>query len=98
MPDGSTVRQNLESVARQTGRRPDGLDGPALPPAGFQLWEWFMELNTTRQAGMGLSPITYPDIQAFFTMISEQPARWQIDAIRRLDRVVLAAAAKRNKV
>ncbi|MGT2429243.1 phage tail assembly chaperone [Cupriavidus basilensis] len=97
MPDGSTVRQNLESVARQTGRRPEGLDGPELPPAGFQLWEWFMELNTTRQAGVGLSPITYPDIQAFFSMIGERPARWQIDAIRRLDFVVLAAAAKRNK-
>ncbi|MGO4326733.1 hypothetical protein AB4Z48_18055 [Cupriavidus sp. 2TAF22] len=97
MPDGSTVRQNLESVARQIGRRPEGLDGPVLPPAGFQVWEWFMELNNTRQAGMGLPPITYPDMQAFFSMIGEHPARWQITAIRRLDAVVLAAAAKRTK-
>lgn len=101
MPDGSTVRQNLESVARQTGRRPEGLDGPELPPAGYQIWDWFMELNTTRQVGMGLSPITYSDMQAFFAMTGERPARWQIAAIRRLDAVVLKAAAdsaaKRNK-
>uniref|UniRef100_UPI004037FFE9 phage tail assembly chaperone n=1 Tax=Cupriavidus nantongensis TaxID=1796606 RepID=UPI004037FFE9 len=96
LPDGSTVRQNLESVARQSGRRPEGLDGPELPPAGFQLWEWFMELNNTRPAGMGMSPITYTDIHAFFTMIGERPARWQLDAIRRLDCVVLRAANKRK--
>lgn len=53
-----------------------------------------MELNSTRPAGMGLSPITYPDIHAFFTMIGERPARWQLDAIRRLDLVVLDAGHK----
>lgn len=91
MPDGSTVRQNLESVARQTGHRPDGLDGPELPPAGFQIWEWFLELSTTRPVGFGLSPISYSDIHAFFAMTGERPARWQLNAIRRLDRVVMAA-------
>lgn len=94
LKDGSTVRQNLEAVARQTGRRPDGLDGPPLPPAGYQVWEWFLELNSTRADGFGLSPIKYSDIHAFFDLIGERPARWQLAALRRLDRVVLEASAE----
>ncbi|WP_446718056.1 phage tail assembly chaperone [Cupriavidus sp. OTU4054] len=94
LKDGSTVRENLESVARQTGRRPEGLDGPALPAAGFQVWQWFMDLNSARPAGLALSPISFSDMKAFFDLIGERPEGWQLAAIRRLDRAVLAAATK----
>lgn len=55
-----------------------------------------MELNSTRQVGLAVSPITYTDIHAFFTLIGERPERWQLAAIRRLDSVVLKAAAEKG--
>uniref|UniRef100_UPI00313E4DA0 phage tail assembly chaperone n=1 Tax=unclassified Cupriavidus TaxID=2640874 RepID=UPI00313E4DA0 len=53
-----------------------------------------MDLNSARPAGLALSPISFSDMKAFFDLIGERPEGWQLAAIRRLDRAVLAAATK----
>ncbi|AOZ02261.1 hypothetical protein BKK81_23550 [Cupriavidus sp. USMAHM13] len=96
LPDGSSVRHNLEAAARQSGRALPELAGPALPAAGLQLWTWFADLNAARRGRPMPQPLTYSDIHAYFTLLGQRPAHWQLDAIRRLDRVVMAAAYQRK--
>ena len=40
--------------------------------------------------------LTYSDLHAYFTLLGQRPPHWQLDAIRRLDRVVMAAAYQRK--
>lgn len=53
-------------MARQTGRRPKGLDGPDMPLELAYLWVWFQELSATRGSnGFGPNAITYTEIDTW---------------------------------
>lgn len=94
MPDGTTRRAHLESVERQTGRRPAELDGPELPADGSHIWAWFLELSVGRGSnGFGPDPISWLDVLAW-TVLTRTIARpAEIEAIMALDRAWLAAQA-----
>ncbi|MGE4043588.1 MAG: hypothetical protein AB7F35_01950 [Acetobacteraceae bacterium] len=87
MPDGTTRRAHLESVERQTGRRPAELDGPELPADGAHLWEWFLELCAGRGSnGFGPNPISWLDLLAWTTLTGTITRPAEIEAIMTLDR------------
>ena len=46
--DGSTLRENLESVYRQTGNMPKQLEPVEMPECLHYLWAWFCELSGGR--------------------------------------------------
>lgn len=88
-PDGTTVRQNLEAVARNTGKRPAALDGPALPDAARHVWDWYCDLSAARQSGFSTNPISYHEMAAYFALRRERPAQWELIVLRRLDNLFL---------
>lgn len=88
-PDGTTVRQNLEAVERNTGKRPAALDGPQLPDAGRHIWDWYCDLNAARQSGFAANPISYQEMAAYFSLRRERPAQWELITLRRLDLLFL---------
>lgn len=87
---GTSLRETLQTVERMTGRMPpEGVNPVEFPQAVSHLWQWFMQLSNARQPGMGVSPITYPDLHAFFSLYGITPDGWELDAIRVLDGIAL---------
>lgn len=79
-----------------TGRtQPEGINPIEFPEALAHLWQWFLQLNSARQPGMGASPITYPDMQAFFSLYGIAPQGFELDAIRLLDSVALESMTEK---
>ena len=103
---GSSVRDKLEMIQRNTGRTPPELQNLIeLPESCYDVWSWFIELHNTRTStGFGANPITYSDMHSFFALNCIQPEQWEIKLIRAMDNIVLeqiakesARAAKTNK-
>jgi hypothetical protein len=93
--DGSRLRDHLESVERQTGKRPAQLDGPDLPDQGAHLWGWFADLSRGRQmGGMGPSRLTYADMQAWIALMGVAVEPWEIRALLRIDSAWLVCQAE----
>lgn len=63
-----------------------------FPDALGYVWRWFIDLNGARGGGMGPSPITWPDMAAYFGLKQIQPEPWELDLIHSLDGVALTAA------
>lgn len=76
-----------------TGRMPEeGINPVELPQIATHVWEWFLVLSGGRQVGMnGSSPLSSMEILAFFQLEGIAPESWELNAIRRLDRVALEA-------
>jgi hypothetical protein len=94
-PDGSTEREHLESVERQTGKRPPSLDGPPLPPDGEHVWRWFVALSGGRGGnGFGPNPIGWVDLAAWISLtgIIVRPA--ELEAIMAVDRAWMEVQSK----
>ncbi len=89
--DGSTKREHLHVAANASHRVPVELqDQPELPESAVHVWDWFLDLNSGRTASMaGLNAISYLEIQAWADMTGEQLARWEVVAIKALDRAFL---------
>jgi hypothetical protein len=65
------------------------------------LWEWFIDLNSTRGGGFGHSPITYTEIKSWCDLTQTELTPWETGVLRRLDYKFLSAVSdldkKRNK-
>jgi len=93
--DGKTLRETCLAVEAQEGFTPaELLDAPDLPTGFEYLWSWFARLNSTRQAGFGLSAITETELRSFFLNRRIEPQEWEIQLILRLDRMALKASTK----
>lgn len=95
--DGTTQRAHLESVERQTGRRPSALDGPEPPVDGTHVWAWFLELSAGRGSnGFGPNPISWLDLLAWTVLTGTITRPAEINAIMALDQVWMKVQAARN--
>ena len=83
--DGESLRVHLESIERQTGKRPAQLDGPECP-AGFEyLYEYFVDLCGERGAGMiGIEPLRCCDIDAWMRLTHRDLGFFEIEVDERL--------------
>jgi hypothetical protein len=99
--DGSTLRDNLLSVQKQTGIRPKELDVPDCPPGLEYVRDWFYELHGERGVGSGMS-------DAPVAITSEKLAAWtglrgirllgvELEILGRLDRLFLSQKFKRKE-
>lgn len=85
-PDGSTIREHLEAVERQTGIRPAKLDGPPIPTGAEYLWNWFITLNTTRgNTGFGPAQFTFAEMAAWAALTGNRPEPWEVMILKALD-------------
>lgn len=95
--EGST-RARLESVARQTGKVPKELEELAeLPESMRYVWKYFLDLNRKRSNGMGLGPITYSEMLAYFTLNRIAFDEAEIQLLDLLDGIALEHFSEENK-
>lgn len=96
--DGSTLRESLESVERQTGKRPARLIGPALPDEAAHIWGWFVALSNQRgSSGFGIEPLRWLDIWAWSSLSGTLAFPWEIDAIVRIDAIYRKVRAEQHR-
>lgn len=60
-----------------------------LPEAALYVWRWFIDLNNSRQSGMGVNPISYQEMNSYFSLHNLVPESWEIDAVKMLDGIAL---------
>lgn len=81
--DGQPLRVHLESIERQTGRRPSQLcEKPDLPFLASHVWNMFLVLHEHRLNGEQISLASIRDLIALMNFPLEQ---WEISAIWKLD-------------
>ena len=77
---------HLESIERQTGKRPAELDGPECPEALAHLWEYFCELSAARGAGMaGIEPLHYGEIEAWSRLSRRELGFFELECLVAVD-------------
>lgn len=59
---------------------------PDPPPSLIAyLWNWFLDLNIARTAGMEPNPITYQDFSAWSDVTGIRLSPWEVRVLKRLD-------------
>jgi hypothetical protein len=95
--DGSSLRDNLESVYRQTGKMPDQLKQVEVNEAILYIWQWFCQLSSKRQSGMnGPLPTTFTEMKAWSEMTGIVPDPWEVSVLEQLDQLYLQSASKKS--
>jgi hypothetical protein len=86
-PDGQPLLAHLQAAEEQTGIVHNMIaNAPPMPTGCVQLWRDFLELHGSRNsAGMGVSRITFSDLEAWQGVRGVQLDQWEIDCIRRID-------------
>ena len=87
--DGSTLRDHLNSLWRQSGIQPQALkDAPDLPEHGAHVWAYFCQLNLERgSTGMGPARITSQNMKDWCWATGLTLDLWERAAIRAIDSV-----------
>lgn len=94
---GFSQRQHLEAVEKITGRKPPQLeDLLELPESMREVWIWFKRLSNRRQSGMGVNPISFTEMQAFFRLIGVMPLSEEVAVIEAFDNITTSHYAKKQ--
>lgn len=95
------ILEGLVSRTRDPDRRADyeaQLACPPLPEALAYLWGSFVRLRRRKGSnGFAVSPIEWPDFDAFLRLSGMRLAPWEIAAIEDLDDMFLGLHNKRDK-
>jgi len=59
-----------------------------------RVWSAYRDLAVTRPTGMGPSPVTYQEIEAYQRQTFAGLTAWQVALIRRVDDVILAVISR----
>ncbi len=91
---GTTEREHLLQVERQTGHTPKALENPTdFPSLLMYVWSAFCSLNSARTSGFsGPDPITYTELYHWKELTETPLSAWDIQVIKRLDQVYLRTA------
>jgi hypothetical protein len=96
--DGTTIRDQLNNVWRQTGIKPKELDQLIELPESCKLcWNWFLSLNRTRPVSMQACAITYLEIKAFFDLQGIEPQPEEVDMIVLFDSIAMKVMQEEHK-
>lgn len=90
--DGVPLIEHLNAAWLRTGEKPKMLaEAPPCPNGCEQVWRVFRELHASRgSSGLGPNRITYCEIDAYCRVTRTPLARWEIDAIRLVDKLFMA--------
>ena len=90
--DGVSQREKLEKVHSTTGKRPAALDHEPFPVAAFDAWHLWMDIHAGRTSnGMGASPLSWLDLDAWSRLRGMKPTFTELELIRTIDRAFLNA-------
>ena len=97
-PDGCTLREHLESLARQRARAglppPEGLADFVCPPAAEYVWQWYCEISRRRGGnGFSANPISYTDVESWARLTRTTPSGLDVEWIMDLDDARAMASA-----
>lgn len=102
--NGTSQRDHLEQVCRQTGKTLDELglsvpeddeDSPDIPEGGEFLWSVFWELSQGRgNNGFTENPLSWLEIAAFSQLSGHNLTPFEAETLRRMDAAYLATRAK----
>ena len=97
--DGTSLKDQLLNVERQTGIKPKELqDLVELPEVFSSCWSWFLDLNSARTSGaMAPNPITFTEMKCYFDLMEIQPEPWEVHIIKMLDGIALGISEKKLK-
>ena len=109
--DGTTRRDHLLQLCKQTGKTPEELGFPdvspdmeetPIPEDGAYLWFYFQELSGGRiNAGFGPTALAWSDVEAWARLTSTPLSPYEVLTLRSMDAAFLSAHAaemeKRNK-
>jgi len=80
------------SLWRQTGIKPDVLNGPEFPDLCAHIWRDFLNLNKSRRMGFsGPDPITFQDVFAWQAVTGNILHPWEVSAIMAIDEAFMAS-------
>jgi hypothetical protein len=95
----ATLRETLEQVEKQTGKRPPDLDGHDFPHGCDNWWRWFLELSSTRPiSSAGPCAITYTELKAWAIMTGKRLTPLDVLMVKRLDATYLKAVEDLTRV
>ena len=92
-PDGNTLRDHLQAVARSTGQADPRLTVRLLPCL-TGLWDAYCELSAMRPSGMGASAIPGAEYESWQRLSGVQLTPWEVDTLKAMDRAALSAMAE----
>lgn len=94
LDDGASLRAHLQRLFESTGKLDPRLDARPIPAAGAAVWELFVTLSAARRSGMGASPLTFVDIEAYCRLAGITLTGWELDTLLMIDQAALAVATK----
>jgi len=88
--DGNSLKDHLEQIERQTGKKPKDL----IPPVEFpvevaHVWSAFLTLSRRRSAGMSGNPLSFSEIKTWMELTHTELKPWEVEAITDLDDVYM---------
>lgn len=93
--NGTTLKEHLEQVYKQTGAKPSELDLPEFPYQLSLTWAAFVDLSNSRPpAFSGVAPITYEQIKAYKDTTYSPISGRDIQTIKRIDNIFLSVINK----
>jgi hypothetical protein len=88
-PDGCTLRQHLQSAARQTGI-PDPRLRQEIPAHASTVWAAFVDLSP-------LNPIPPSEIAAWQQLHGVELTGWELDSLKAMDRKAAEVMAQQRR-
>jgi|TARA_B100001093_G_scaffold175586_2_gene168338 hypothetical protein len=83
---GTSEREHLEQVERQTGIRPKELEGPDFPFLLSHIWSAFIACSKARTGGFsGANPLTYENIKSWIELTGTPLDPREVEAVKELD-------------
>ena len=83
---GTSEREHLEQVERQTGIRPKELAGPDFPFLLSHIWSAFVACSKARTGGFsGANPLTYENIKSWIELTGTPLDPREVEAVKELD-------------
>jgi hypothetical protein len=95
--DGSTLRESLESLLTNHNIKDPMLEPVTVSNCVTYLWEFILDLNSTRQSGMGVNAISYTEIVSWCTLTGNKLSPYETRVIKMLDRVFLEHYNKQSE-
>lgn len=91
------MRDHLLQVQQATGEIPKELEGALdYPPQLEYLLEWFWDLASGRQSGMGANPISWTEMRSWGALTGTHPDLWEVGVLRDMDRTFLEHMRKKS--
>lgn len=92
--DGSTLREHLEAVEKQTGKTPERLAVEPIPQEYLWHWNQWVSLASGRtQTGMGPAPLSWLDMEAWSRLMCVKLSPLDVTIIRTIDTAWFVAQA-----